>query len=91
MITALSLIASAAIGVVTAWLAGQWVRGYGFGFVGNVLAGAAGAVCGGALLNGGGMDLGGWLGRLVVSFLGAVIALLLVHAYTGRRDAKGWS
>lgn len=90
---AISLIGSAAVGVIAAWLAGRFMRGNGFGLLGNVIAGVLGAVAGGFLLGVAGVDLGmGLAGHLIVAFIGATIVLFLVHILTGRRDARRlWS
>lgn len=93
MITAISLIGSAVIGVIAAWLAGRLMRGNGFGLLGDIIAGVLGAVVGGYVLGVAGMNLGGGLaGPLIDSLIGAAIVLFLVHAFTGRRDGhRMWS
>ena len=93
MMTSISLIGSAVIGVIAAWLAGRLMRGNGFGLLGDIIAGVLGAVVGGYVLRLAGMDLGGGLpSRLIVSFIGATIVLFLVHAFTSRRDGhRMWS
>lgn len=93
MITFLSLLGSAVIGVITAWLAGRVMRGNGFGLIGNIVAGVLGAVIGGYVLRIAGLDLGsGLTARLIVAFIGAAIVLFLVHIFTGRRDGhRLWS
>ena len=90
---AISLIGSAAVGVIAAWLAGRFMRGNGFGLLGNIIAGVLAAVVGGYVLDIAGMDLGGGLaGRLIDSFIAAAIVLFLVHGFTGRRDGhRMWS
>lgn len=87
------LIGSVVIGVMAAWLAGRWMRGNGFGLLGNIIAGVLGAVLGGYVLHIAGMDLGaGLAGRLIVAFIGAAIVLFIVHFLTGRRDGNRlWS
>lgn len=93
MITFISLIGSAVIGVITAWLAGRLMRGNGFGLLGDIVAGVLGAVLGGYVLRIAGLNLGsGLAGRLLVAFIGAAIVLFLVHFFTGRRDGhRSWS
>lgn len=93
MRTSISLLGSAAVGVVAAWLTGRLMRGNGFGLLGNIVAGVVGAVGGGYLLGIGGMELGsGLAGRLIVSFIAAVIVLFVVHVLTGRRGGRRmWS
>lgn len=88
-----TLIGSAVIGVIAAWLAGHSMTGNGFGLVGDIIAGVLGAVIGGYVLRTGGLNLGsGLAAQLIVSFLAAAIVLLLVHVFTGRRDGhRLWS
>ncbi len=45
-----SLIVWLVIGLIAGWLAGQIVKGYGFGLVGNLVVGVVGAFIGGWLL-----------------------------------------
>lgn len=71
------------IGVVCGWLAGQIVRGYGFGLVGNLIVGALGALIVGWGLPKMGVALPAlgtsWiLNAIVYGTLGAIILLLLV-------------
>ena len=93
MIASLSLFGSAVAGVITAWLAGRWMNGNGFGLPGDIIAGVLGAVIGGYVLRIGGLDLGnGPAAQLIVAFIAATIVLFLVHAFTGRRDGhRIWS
>lgn len=81
------------IGAIAGWLAGRFMRGYGFGLVGDIVVGVAGAFIGGYVFPAAGMEIdGGLLGSLIVAFLGAVILLFVVRLFTGRRSArKVWS
>jgi uncharacterized membrane protein YeaQ/YmgE (transglycosylase-associated protein family) len=57
-------------------LAGQIVRGGGFGLVGDIVVGIVGALLGGFLFTTFGMSTGGGLiGSLIVATLGAVVLL----------------
>ncbi|HVE70585.1 MAG TPA: GlsB/YeaQ/YmgE family stress response membrane protein [Thermoanaerobaculia bacterium] len=93
MITFLSLIGSAVIGVIAAWLAGRLMRGNGFGLFGDIIAGVLGAVIGGYALRMAGLNLGsGLAARLIVAFIAATGVLFLVHMFTSRRDGhRSWS
>lgn len=71
------------LGAVAGWLAGQIVRGYGFGLFGNIIVGIIGSF------------LGGWLGgqlgvyeattggftfaSVITAVLGAVVLLFLIR------------
>ena len=68
------------IGLAAGWLAGQFMRGGGFGVIGDLLVGVAGAVMGGFLFAQLGLSAGGGLiGALVVATIGAVVLLFLVR------------
>ena len=67
------------IGGVAGWLAGQFLKGGGFGVLGNIVLGIVGGVVGGFVfgLLGLGSD-GSMIGSLVTAFVGAVVLLVLV-------------
>ena len=68
------------IGIIAGWLAGQVVKGRGMGIVVDLIVGIVGSILGGfvfGLLN---LAAYGLLGRLVMSFVGAVILLLIIRA-----------
>jgi len=67
------------IGAVAGWLAGQIVRGMGFGLIGNIIVGIVGAFIAGWLLPMIGFVLvGGILAAIVNAVIGAVILLLVI-------------
>ena len=70
----------AIIGIVAGWLAGQIMKGRGFGLVGNLIVGVIGAIVGGLLANSVGLGASGLLGALVIATLGAVVLLAVVGA-----------
>jgi uncharacterized membrane protein YeaQ/YmgE (transglycosylase-associated protein family) len=68
------------VGAIAGWLAGQFMKGSGFGLVGDIIVGIIGAFLGGWLFGKFGVSLGGGLiGSIVVAFIGAVILLFLVR------------
>lgn len=68
------------IGLAAGWLAGQFMRGAGFGVVGDILMGVAGALVGGFLFHQLGLSAGGGLiGAVFVATTGAVVLLFLVR------------
>jgi uncharacterized membrane protein YeaQ/YmgE (transglycosylase-associated protein family) len=74
-----SLIIWLVIGAIAGWLAGQIVKGYGFGLVGNIVVGIVGAFIAGWLLPMIGFVLvGGYLAAIVNAVIGAVILLVIV-------------
>jgi uncharacterized membrane protein YeaQ/YmgE (transglycosylase-associated protein family) len=73
------LILSLIIGAVAGWLAGNLMRGGGFGVVGNIVVGIIGGLVGGFLFAKMGISGGsGWLGSLAVSTIGAAVLLFVV-------------
>lgn len=67
------------IGAIAGWLAGQIVKGYGLGLVGNIVVGIVGAVIAGWLLPMIGLVIGGGiLAAIVNAVIGAVILLIIV-------------
>ncbi|HEY3082996.1 MAG TPA: GlsB/YeaQ/YmgE family stress response membrane protein, partial [Chloroflexota bacterium] len=72
-------------GAIAGWLAGQFMKGGGYGLVGDIVVGITGAFVGGfvlSLLGIGGSA--GLLGSIVVAFIGAVILIAIVRALPGR-------
>lgn len=69
------------IGAIAGWLAGQFMKGSGFGLLGDIIVGVIGALIGGWLF--GQLHLpipgGPLIGSLIVAFVGAVILLFLVR------------
>lgn len=64
------------IGLAAGWLAGQLVRGGGYGMVGDIIVGIIGALLGGFLFSTFGVATGGGLlGSLLVATVGAVVLL----------------
>ena len=66
------------IGLIAGWLAGQVMRGSGFGLIGNLIVGVIGALIGGWLFGVLGLASYGLIGSLVVAFIGAVVLLFLL-------------
>jgi uncharacterized membrane protein YeaQ/YmgE (transglycosylase-associated protein family) len=82
----MAVIVTLLIGAVAGWLAGVVVVGGGFGLLGNILVGIAGAFIAALLFPrlGLGLTLGGGLvGAIVTSALGAIVLLLVVNLLRG--------
>jgi uncharacterized membrane protein YeaQ/YmgE (transglycosylase-associated protein family) len=74
-----SLIIWLIIGAIAGWLAGQIVKGYGLGLVGNIVVGIVGAFIAGWLLPMIGFVLvGGVLAAIINAVIGAVILLVVI-------------
>ena len=82
----MAVIVTLLIGAVAGWRAGVVVEGGGFGLLGNILVGIAGAFIAALLFPrlGLGLTLGGGLvGAIVTSALGAIVLLLVVNLLRG--------
>ena len=67
------------VGAVAGWLAGQIVKGHGFGLAGNIVVGIVGAFIAQLILPRIGFVIGDpILGAIVHATLGAVILLVLI-------------
>ncbi len=75
-----NLIVLLIVGAIAGWLAGQIVKGGGFGIAGNVAIGIVGAVIAGFLLPRLGITVGGgFLASVIQATLGAVVLLVLIR------------
>ena len=67
------------VGAVAGWLAGQIVRGMGFGLIGNIVVGIVGAFIAGWLLPRIGIVIGGGIiASIINATIGAVVLLIIV-------------
>ena len=83
-----SLLVILFVGPVAGWLAGQIVRGTGFGIVGDLIVGILGAFIGSWLWPQLGIHLGtGVISAIVHATIGAILLLLIVRLLRGR---GGW-
>jgi uncharacterized membrane protein YeaQ/YmgE (transglycosylase-associated protein family) len=77
-----SLLITIVVGIVAGWLAGQVVRGYGFGLIGNLIVGVIGAFVGTWGLAKLGVSIpviiNGTITLILVAALGAIVLLLLI-------------
>jgi uncharacterized membrane protein YeaQ/YmgE (transglycosylase-associated protein family) len=75
-----SLIVILFVGLVAGWLAGKIVRGTGFGIIGDIIVGIAGAFIASWLFPRLGFHIGsGLVGEIIYSAIGAIILLLIVR------------
>jgi len=69
-----------AIGAIAGWLAGAFVKGGGFGLIGDIVVGIVGAFVGGYLAGVLGINIGGGLiASIITATVGAIILLLLIR------------
>src|SRR5437764_15385031 len=85
------------VGLVAGWLAGQIVRGTGFGLIGDIVAGIIGALIGGWLMPRLGIHIGaGIVGAIFDATIGAILLLIVVRlvpggsAWQGNAWGRGW-
>jgi uncharacterized membrane protein YeaQ/YmgE (transglycosylase-associated protein family) len=68
------------VGLVAGWLAGKIVRGTGFGIIGDIIVGIAGALLASLLFPRLGIRIGtGLVSDIAYSTIGAVVLLLIVR------------
>lgn len=67
------------IGIVAGWLAGNIVKGGGFGLIGDLVVGVVGAFIGGAVYSFLGFSAYGTIGEIIMATVGAVILLWLIR------------
>jgi uncharacterized membrane protein YeaQ/YmgE (transglycosylase-associated protein family) len=84
-----SLLVIIIVGIVAGWLAGQLVRGYGFGLIGDLIVGILGAFVGSWLLPQLHIHLGaGMISAIINATIGAVILLVILRLLTFRRSYR---
>ena len=90
-----SLLIILIVGIAAGWLAGQIVRGTGFGLVGDLIVGVAGAFIASWIFPQLGIHLGsGIVSAIVEAAVGAVLLLLVIGLVHGRSrwggSCGGW-
>ena len=67
------------IGIAAGWLAGQIMKGGGYGLVGDLVVGVIGALLGGWLFGLAGIASAGLIGQLAVATIGAIVLIFLLR------------
>ena len=82
----MGIVAWVFVGLISGWLAGQIMRGSGYGLLGDLVLGLVGAVVGGWLfgLIASPAEPSGFLGSIVVATIGAIVLIVLVRVTSGR-------
>jgi uncharacterized membrane protein YeaQ/YmgE (transglycosylase-associated protein family) len=75
------------IGIAAGWLAGQIVRGGGFGIIMDLVVGVIGALIGGWVLSAFDILPTGHFGSLLSATAGAILLLLVLRLFSSRRVA----
>jgi uncharacterized membrane protein YeaQ/YmgE (transglycosylase-associated protein family) len=79
MIGVESIIIMLIVGAIAGWLAGQIIRGFGFGLIWNIVIGIVGAFIGVWLLTRlGVMPFSGFIGSIVNATIGAIVLLFII-------------
>jgi uncharacterized membrane protein YeaQ/YmgE (transglycosylase-associated protein family) len=82
---ALTIILWLVVGAIAGWIAGELMRGRGFGLLGNIIVGIIGAVIGGFLFSALGIAPGfGLVGSLITAIIGAVVLLFILGLFQRR-------
>lgn len=69
------------LGAVAGWLAGQIMRGGGFGLLWNIIIGIIGGFIGGWLMSLLNIQKAGLLWELIVAVIGAIVLLFVVSLF----------
>ena len=80
-----NLIGIALVGLISGALASRVVAGRGFGCLADIVVGVAGALIGGIIVGSFVPTSLGFLGQIVVAFIGAVLLLAVVKGLAGGR------
>jgi uncharacterized membrane protein YeaQ/YmgE (transglycosylase-associated protein family) len=85
-----SLIIIVVVGIIAGWLAGQIVRGTGYGLINDLVIGVIGAFIGGWLLPKLGIYLGsGIISAIINATIGAILLLLILRLVRGGGRWRG--
>lgn len=86
----MGIIAWVIIGIVAGWLAGQLMKGSGYGLIGDLVLGLVGAIVGGWLFGivASPAEPVGFFGSIIVATVGAVALIFVVKAVGGGRTAR---
>jgi uncharacterized membrane protein YeaQ/YmgE (transglycosylase-associated protein family) len=76
------------VGLVAGFLASQFVKGGGYGLIGDLIVGLIGAVIGGFIVGFFVQGTVGFIGTIIVAFIGAVILLFIVRQLGGGRRSR---
>jgi uncharacterized membrane protein YeaQ/YmgE (transglycosylase-associated protein family) len=67
------------VGLIAGWLAGQVMKGGGYGVVVDIVLGILGGIVGGFVFGLLGLHAGGTIGQIIVAFFGAVILVWIAR------------
>lgn len=67
------------IGLLAGWLADMFMKGGGYGLIGDLIIGVIGSFLGGWLFGLLGISAGGFIGSLITAVVGAIALLFLLR------------
>ncbi|MGV3636996.1 MAG: GlsB/YeaQ/YmgE family stress response membrane protein [Flavobacteriales bacterium] len=76
----MGIIWSLIVGGVAGWLAGQFMKGSGYGLLVNILLGLLGGFVGNIVFGFLGLDATNLIGRIICATVGAVLIIVLARA-----------
>ncbi|MHB8070873.1 MAG: GlsB/YeaQ/YmgE family stress response membrane protein [Candidatus Cryosericum sp.] len=76
------------IGIAAGWLAGQVMKGSGYGLIGDLVIGAIGGLVGGYIFGLLKIKSSGLLGSLITAVVGAILLIIVVRAVRGGRRRR---
>lgn len=68
------------VGAIAGWLTGEFMKGSGYGLVGNIIVGIIGGLIGGWIFGALGITAGGLIGSIIVAFIGGVVLVAILNA-----------
>ena len=86
----MGIVAWILIGLAAGWLAGQIMKGSGYGLIGDLALGLVGAVVGGWLfgLVASAAEPTGFFGSIIVATIGAVVLIFVARVAGGGRAVR---
>jgi uncharacterized membrane protein YeaQ/YmgE (transglycosylase-associated protein family) len=69
------------IGIAAGWLAGQIMKGGGYGLLGDLIVGVIGSILGGVLFEAIGLSANGLVGSLITATVGAIVLIALLRFF----------
>jgi len=69
------------IGIIAGWLAGNIMKGGGFGLIGDLVVGVVGSFIGGFLFRILGLSSYGTIGSIIMATFGAIVLLWLIRHF----------
>lgn len=76
------------VGLISGWLAGVAFQGSGYGIFGDIVLGLVGALVGGFVAGFFITGEAGFVGSIIVAFLGAALVIGIARAVTPGRSAR---